>query len=116
MFCEWCKHHKTMIVCNGGTGANLRKYIELFEKFTSVFPWAIFHEDDDSLDCALTCVGIVLPEYIYDVETVFVYNKKTCEREKTFVYKGSLVDVVYDRPESLEYQLIDKIKSSPLAR
>ena len=59
---EWGKFHKTIIILNGFNSANLLKiYNELFEICESLsLPFAKFNEDE-SLNNALTCVGIVVP-------------------------------------------------------
>lgn len=63
---DWATDHKTMILLNGGYSENLRAIIELFNASENPYPWSQFHEGQDALDGALTCVGIILPEKIYD--------------------------------------------------
>ena len=62
---NWSQNHKTMILLNGGYSENLRALIALFDTQENPYPWAHFNEGEDSLDGALTSVGIVLPEKIY---------------------------------------------------
>ena len=62
---DWAIEHKTMILLNGGYSENLRRLETLFEDSNDNYPWTVFHEGEDALDGALTCVGIVLPEKIY---------------------------------------------------
>lgn len=69
-YCDWANQHKTIIVLNGGNCGCLREITELFESldFQDVdlgYPWASFREDDESLNGALTCVSVVLPEKVY---------------------------------------------------
>jgi len=63
---HWANHHKTMVLLNGGYGDNLRALIERFDTSENPYPWTSFNEGEDSLDGALTCVGIILPENIYE--------------------------------------------------
>lgn len=63
---NWADLHKTMILLNGGYGDNLRALIDMFNTTENPYPYTFFHEGEDSLDGALTCVGIVLPEKIYE--------------------------------------------------
>jgi len=63
---EWAKKHKTMILLNAGYSENIRNIVKLFRKRKNPYPWAQFHEGKDALDGALTSVGIILPEHIYD--------------------------------------------------
>lgn len=62
---DWAHNHKTMILLNGGYSENLRALTEFFSNPMNDYPFADFHEGQDALDGALTCVGIVLPEKIY---------------------------------------------------
>jgi len=63
---EWSMDHKTMIVLNGGYSETLKNLMDLFDNKQNSFPYCDFHEAEESLNGALTCVGIVLPERIYD--------------------------------------------------
>lgn len=68
---EWATDHKTMILLNGGYSESLHTLVEFFNTKDNPYPWAKFHEGQDALDGALTCVGIILPEKIYsNVEIV----------------------------------------------
>lgn len=65
---DWARDHKTMVLLNGGNAAGLRYVYEAFKRFESqgmTLPFAKFNEDEQSLDGALTAVGIVLPEKYY---------------------------------------------------
>lgn len=68
---EWATRDKTIILLNGGYSSNLQ---ELYEKLFSlthngtVFPVAKFHEERDSLNGALTSVGIIVPNTVYELE------------------------------------------------
>ena len=63
----WAKQHKTMILLNGGYADTLRTLIARFDSPENPYPWTFFNEGQDSLDGALTSVGIVLPEKIYEL-------------------------------------------------
>jgi hypothetical protein len=73
---DWAKNHKTTIVVNGGYSSTLRELIARFDSQHNPYPWAYFVEDEDAIGPlnptvdkragALTCVGIVLPEKIYE--------------------------------------------------
>ena len=61
---DWAENHKTMYVLNGGTSEQMHGMMYLFKHKSNTLPWATFSEP--SLDNALTCIGIIVPEYIYD--------------------------------------------------
>lgn len=63
---DWAQNHKTMILLNGGYSASLRELIKLFDSSENPYPWAYFNESEEAADGLLTCVGIVLPEKIYE--------------------------------------------------
>lgn len=63
----WASEHKTMILLNGGYSSTLHEIYDALEDTDNPYPFAKFHESEDALDGALTCVGIILPEEIYEV-------------------------------------------------
>lgn len=63
---NWARDHKTVVLLNAGYGEEIRSLVHFFEDAANPLPWASFHEGKDSLDGALTCVGIVLPEEFYE--------------------------------------------------
>lgn len=71
---EWAKNHKTIVLLNGGNSADLKELHDfMVAGHTNVFnnfPYACFHEDEQSLCGALTSVGIVLPPHIYDTAAI----------------------------------------------
>lgn len=60
----WATDHKTVIVLNGGYASAIQTVYDQMSQ-QNMFPCAKFHEEEASLNGALTCAGIVLPEYIY---------------------------------------------------
>lgn len=71
---EWAKNHKTIVLLNGGNSADLLELHQFIQAGAEAqlnnFPYAKFHEDEQSLCGALTSVGIVLPAYIYDTAAI----------------------------------------------
>lgn len=64
MLFDWAINHKTTIVLNGGMQSDLLQIEDLLEY--SKFPWASFREEQNALNGALTNVGVILPEYVYN--------------------------------------------------
>lgn len=65
----WAYMNKTIIILNGGNQKNLSDILHQFQKAGLNYPYTMFQEDDDSLNNALTCVGIIFPEFTkQDVE------------------------------------------------
>lgn len=62
---QWAEDHKTMILLNGGFAENLRNLVTLFESVHNPYPWSFFEEEQAALEGAITSVGIVIPEKIY---------------------------------------------------
>ena len=65
VFRDWAKQDRIIIILNGGNSASL----EAFEHFLTTsecdWPWAAFREDDQSLNGAITAVGVIVPETVY---------------------------------------------------
>ena len=71
---EWAKNHKTIILLNGGNSADLEyinEQLTNFRKRGMPLPFTKFHEDEQSLNQALTAVGVVVPEKYYSVSPVY---------------------------------------------
>lgn len=67
---DWSTNHKTMIVLNGGYSETLSALNDLFCHTRNPYPFTTFHESKEALGGALTCVGIVLPEKIYELSAM----------------------------------------------
>lgn len=64
---NWIQNHKTLICVNGGNNHALNEFYALLTREDAgSYPVAKFHEDEISMGGMLTCVGIVLPERLYD--------------------------------------------------
>ena len=82
---DWATNHKTMYVLNGGTSDQMKQILELFKWESNPYPWAYFNEP--SIDDALTCVGIIIPEEVYKNDHdfgTFDYELSSMLRSKRF--------------------------------
>ena len=66
MFEIWAKMHKTIVILNGGNCESLKNLRDYLNHPMNLFPHASFEEDEASLNGAITSVGIILPEGIYE--------------------------------------------------
>jgi len=65
IYWRWATHHKTIIILNGGSSTDLTKLVREVKAHTTLkLPIGCFSEDS-SLNYAMTCVGIIVPEKIY---------------------------------------------------
>lgn len=62
---EWARQHKTMVLLNGGNSSELHDLYNFLNDYNNPYPYVRFYEDEQSLNCALTYVGVILPEKIY---------------------------------------------------
>lgn len=72
-FLEWATFHKTIILLNGGNSSSLSSIFESMvklEKEGMSLPFAKFNEDENSLNGALTSVGIIVPEEYYSFDGI----------------------------------------------
>ena len=95
MIIDWAHDHKTIICLNGGNNKSLNDFYDLV-RYQQQFPVAQFHEDQDSLAGMLTCVGIIVPEEIYEADLADPY--------------------LVDRLGSDGFEIARALKSMPLAR
>lgn len=72
---EWARRHKTIVILNGGDAVVLDALITemLQQPTTHILPWGFFSEDK-SLGYATTCVGVIVPDTVYDVDKVDTSN------------------------------------------
>lgn len=66
MYADWAANHKTMVLLNGGNSADLQDLFNFLNTDENPYPFVKFHEDEVSLNNALTYVGMILPPKIYD--------------------------------------------------
>ena len=111
LLADWATHNKTMIVLNGGYSSHLLKLSDVFNQ--GDFPWEIFYESDDALNGALTCIGIIIPEYIYELSKDFHKLDKTEQFNTLFnmiEYNGEYYDQT-----PLTHWLIENLSNYRLA-
>lgn len=138
---EWSKNHKTMIVLNGGAHQDIQdKFLMLSREAAAVehkigcgIPFNSFNEDEYSLGGIMTCVGVVLPEMIFDAvdytraismvqpegSQAFVAKYQPCYAEGWYFYMDTTVEgcpsVVHAfEPESPTSRLIKMVKGCKL--
>ena len=63
---DWARNHKTIILLNGGDCFDLLDIYCMINDESNPYPWSKFHESVTALNDAITCVGIILPEKIYE--------------------------------------------------
>ena len=69
-FLDWMRDHKTIVILDGGSHNDLRTLAAVFNDKDNPFVWDCFSEDEESLNGAMTCVGIILPERIYETAKI----------------------------------------------
>lgn len=70
---HWANIDKTMIVLNGGYSSHLTELISMFGDQYDL-PWEAFFESAEALGGALTCVGIIIPDIVYNMAQRFRNN------------------------------------------
>lgn len=120
---EWAKFHSTIILCNGGNSAslsNLYAFLMDLEAEGMNLPYNKFNEDSQSLDGALTAVGIVLPKKLYEFDPNFIsadnasifesYIANKSNKEE-FMAQGKILGY-----EPWESELMFRVKGYSLAK
>ena len=99
MLREWERNHKTVILCSGGNCNDLM-YIQenLAPSAKGRYPCATFYEDSISLNSAITCTGIILPEKIYNAMEEMregLFNSVTSQLDPTDM---AIAGLLYNYP------------------
>lgn len=79
---NWANEHKTMVLLNGGNSADLlslKSHFEYLHTLGMDLPFSYFKEDEQSLNNAVTYVGIVVPNKHYEIASE---ARKLRENEK----------------------------------
>lgn len=92
---DWAEEDKTTIVLNGGMSGQLQEIVELLEHKDNPYPWAFFKESEYALNGALTNVGIILPERVYNAPQPFEDDYiKYCEDNNITDFEDQLIQVL----------------------
>lgn len=117
---EWADRHKTMVLLNAGYGQEIHDLVTFFAESENPFPWAPFRESREALDGALTTVGIVLPEEVYNAAKTLREGPKgdpTELLEKAIVEGVSAFDPWSGySPTAWEQEMATKLNKYGLAR
>lgn len=111
---DWANRHKTMILLNAGYSEELHNLQEFFLSDNNHYPWALFKESQEALDGAFTCIGIILPERIYETAKYCTINNTSPQLLQTGLLGKSI-----GMPNNLsdwECELIQKLYNYPLAK
>ena len=122
---QWADEHKTIIVLNGGNVEGLTGIEDFFSERANPYPFVSFYEDKASLNDAITCVGVVLPEDIYETAKL-VRNRVIYQERGEIDYRyriGSLEEnarraelcQLYNHMDSWHYDLITLLNSCKMA-
>lgn len=122
MYAGWASLHKTIVVLEGGFHANLKEICNFFDPIEyegewpegsispqNTFPWASFTEDEETMNHMITCVGIILPERIYEAA-------KVMREGGTIDTSTGLMPETNERFTAWEIELINLLNSRSLAR
>ena len=122
---DWQDNHKTVIVLNGGCAGDLVEIREyLYQDAAALgLPYAHFNEDVYSLGGVITCVGVVVPAYLYGAVEYDVASVAFREGNRPNVPNGP-PHLYYEHfngeinvysEESVEWKFIKLLKSKRLA-
>jgi len=93
---DWLANHKTLICLNGGNNERLQSFYYFLVDENNPYLFTKFHEDEQSLGGIITCVGLIVPESIYNFK----------EDDPT----------TWDELTPWEIELATKLKRMPTAR
>lgn len=116
---DWADNWETYIVLNGGDFGNLQEIHRIIAD-TNDFPYVPFYESVRALDNLMTCVGVVLPETIFNAKRT-TYLEAGGWESPAYLHEDAIEDPVvgkvstWYRHDHKYYPLIDMLKSCRLA-
>ena len=117
---DYLAEHKTVICLSAGYSSTLHEiYARLKSAADNPYPFAKFHESEEALDGALTCVGIVIPDALYDTAAEVRATRRDRDRIDNFNDYGEwLSDNGMQTYTFTRFQvwLINEINKYPLAK
>lgn len=109
---EWAVDHKTYISLNGGNHRGILDATDLLAR-NGHWPFKPFFESEDALGGLQTCVGVVLPDYVFNAQ----YDRELSRKMDLDIY--TFIDergVTFTYPVGhRDYELIKLLKSCRLA-
>lgn len=129
---QWAQYHKTVVLLNAGYGAEVEDLHRFFDNVENPYPFSIFYEEEAALNIAPTCVGIVLPEKIYETARIlrendkhpnYILSPRRCIEEMgqlqlhpENIYGIETLEVLTWKFNKWEYQLANRLNNYSLAR
>lgn len=100
---EWATHDKTIIVLNGGNQATLMNIHQEMIKFAAAnnYPCTMFREDEQSLNGAVTAIGIIIPNeaynlrYSYMLPATQVPDEFVIHAERSYVEQNPFLQMLF---------------------
>ena len=95
MLYEWGKNYKTVVILNAGEMSALEDVEDLIGSDENPYAWTSWSESPESLNGALTSVGIILPERMYKAaREKKKYWRNWENRQKLTPWEIELVDLI----------------------
>jgi hypothetical protein len=107
---DWARNHKTVVGLNGGNARDLQLLFEQLDVRRCPYPYAFFCEDQQSLAGAYTCIGVILPEWLYSRPQRHEY-----QTQAIFEHEWKLWLELH-HPTEFDLWLVEILNKSSLAR
>lgn len=107
---EWAREHKTMVCLNAGGSQKLEEIAMALGRPGNELPWATFRESEEALRSIMTCIAIIIPSKIYEID-----------KDAEFTYLGNLnAYASFGEPsvmlDKFEFELLELLRRRRLAR
>ena len=121
---DWACNHKTIIIFDGGYSETLSHLEDFFSSFGNPYPWAAFREDPLALGSgiaegppgALTAVGVVLPERIYETAAYAREDEATRILLNTYALNQVVNPDIPNDLSNWEMDMVSELNKYKLAR
>lgn len=90
IFFDWCNDDRTIILLNGGTQRDLQDLasrLNLLTRHGTTYPLSYFEEEESALNGAVTSVGIILAENVYDSNNFIGGYTKNMSKDDMSIYE-----------------------------
>lgn len=120
---KWAENDKTMILLNAGFGAEIADLAMMFTggevKYENPYPWAVFLEEQATLNGAYTSIGIILPSRIWNTVSVIREHNLALTLLNSPQYSSHPYEDISALPNDFtdwEIQLLERLPKYSLAR
>ena len=110
---EWAQNHKTYIILNGGDADGVDNAHAIIA--STDLPFCEFYESAGALRGLKTCVGAVIPDFIFNAQYDYLSSRDLPKDTPAYSYKDLTNKAIVYKPGDNYYDLVHLLRRSRLA-